>query len=91
MKRHNILMAYSEEENKWGHDDKLSEAFEGELSWVCGVVEHSQPGAQRYLEGNQFLGDTYHDMNHIGISSWLFAKQNLLSEDSGDSTYIHKP
>ena len=36
-------------------------------------------------------GISFKEVDHIGISSWLFVKQNLLSEDRGDSTYIHKP
>ena len=51
----------------------MSEESEGELPWVCAVVEHCQPGVQRYLEGNQLQEDEY-EMDHIGLH--VFTKQN---------------
>ena len=51
----------------------MSEEFEGELPWVCAVVEHYQPGVQRYLEGNQLQEDV-HQLDHIGLH--VFTNQN---------------
>ena len=37
------------------------------------MVEHCQPGVQRYLEGNHLQEDEY-QMDYIGLH--VFAKQN---------------